>query len=200
MKLDTKGGQEQLLKAIGAVNPEVLILDPKYKAIMGDEDKSIDMRPICDFLDVVIEAYQCSILLIDHSGKDISKHSRGSSVWEDWVDSYLQMKVTSKTGEAHRVKIEPIFLRHAQLPPDPIEAELGADFEFHVVGSALSVKDLVFAFFSGKDSSVSPSQLFAENMGSNTAVYKALSELTLEGKIKKEGRGLYVKCLCGTVE
>lgn len=191
MKLDTKAGQKQLESALDAVEPDVLILDPKYKAIMGDENEANEMRPICDFLDEKIEAYGCSVLLIDHSGKDITKHSRGSSIWEDWVDSYLQMKVTSKKGERHTVKIEPIFLRHAQLPPEPIEAELGDDFEFHLIDSAPTIKEQVSDWIQSSEEPVSPAELFKQKLGSNTAVYKSLGELVEEGKINKLERGKY---------
>ena len=191
MKLDTKGGQEQLWKALEAVEPNVLILDPKIKMITGDENESHEMQPICDFLDSVIEGFNCSILVIDHAGKDISKRGRGSTIWEGWSDSYLKMKRTSKKGEPLRVEIEPVFLRHASLPPEPIKAELGEDFEFHVVSSALTVKQLVAKFFREEKGEVCPKDLFDYGIGTNTSVYQALRELVAEGRVSKEERGKY---------
>lgn len=191
MKLDSNAGQKQLWKALEAVEPNVLILDPKYKMIMGDENESAEMMPICDFLDSIIEGFNCSILLIDHAGKDLSKRGRGSSVWEDWVDSYLQMQRTSAAGDRLKVKIKPIFLRHAQLPPEPIEAELGDDFEFYAVGSTLTIKQQVAEFIKNAPNIITPAQLFAQKIGSNTSVFSALSELTREGVISKIGKGEY---------
>ena len=193
MKLDTKQGQDQLWRAMEAVEPSVLILDPKIKMIAGDENESHEMRPVCDFLDTIIEGFDCSVLVIDHSGKDESKRGRGSSVWEGWVDSYLQMKKTSKKNERLKVKIQPIFLRHAALPPEPLEAELGDDFEFHVVGSALTVKEQVEEFICKQKEPVSPKDLYGAGIGANTSVHQALGELEREGKIVKEGRGRYRK-------
>ena len=190
MKLDSKVGQEQLWTALEAVEPSVLILDPMYKAIMGDENESSDVRQILDFLDSVIEGFNCSIFLIHHSGKDLSKRGRGSSVFEDWVDSYIQMKRTSKRGEPLKVKIEPIFLRHAALPADPIEAELGEDFEFHLIDGEPTVKEEVAEFIRAKKE-VNPKDLFEAEIGSNTSVYQALGELVAEGKVNKKGRGVY---------
>ena len=191
MKLDSQVGQRQLWTALEAVEPNVLILDPWYKCILGDENESTDARKILDFLDSVIEGFNCSILIIHHAGKDLSKRGRGSSVLEDWVDSYLQMQRTSKAGERLRVKIKPIFLRHAQLPPEAIEAELGEDFEFHIVGAAQTVKQQVLEFIKKAKDYVMPAQIFEQKIGSNTSVYKALKELVNEKKVAKTQWGHY---------
>lgn len=191
MKLDSSGGQKQLWRAMEAVEPNVLILDPWYKAILGDENESTDVRKVLDFLDSIIEGFNCSIFIIHHAGKDLSKRGRGSSVLEDWVDSYLQMQRINTAGQRLKVKIKPIFLRHAQLPPEPIEAELGDDFEFRVVGSAPTVKQQVTGFISAFPDEITPAQLFERKIGTNTSVYSALKELVEEGKIEKIERGKY---------
>ena len=190
MKLDSLVGQGQLQKALTAVEPQVLILDPWYKAILGDENEATDMRKVLDFLDLMIEAFNCSIFIIHHAGKDLSKRGRGSSILEDWVDSYLQMQKTSKAGERLRVKIRPIFLRHAQDPLESIEAELGEDFEFHLASSK-TVKQQVEDFIKKAGKPVSPAELFAVQIGANTSVYKALKSLTEEGKVVKRTWGEY---------
>ena len=191
MKLDTKHGQEQLWRAMEAVEPNVLILDPKIKMIAGDENESHEMYQVCDYLDSLIEGFNCSILVTDHAGKDIAKRGRGSNVWEGWADSYLKMKRTSKRGEQLKVRIEPEFLRHASLPPEPIDAIFGEDFEFHLAEHTATIKEQIEEFMSKSKETVSPAILFAQKFGGNTAVYSALSELCSEGKVKKEGRGLY---------
>jgi len=195
MKLDSADGQRKLWRAMEAVEPNVLILDPWYKLLLGDENESADVRKIVDFLDTVIEGFGCSIFLIHHAGKDLSKRGRGSSVLEDWVDSYLQMQQTSKAGERLKVKIKPIFLRHAQLPPEPIEARLGENFEFHLSETTLTVKEKVEEFIVKAKEPVSPAELFHAKLGSNTSVYSALKALVEEGKITKEKWGVYRKNL-----
>lgn len=190
MKLDGAAGQGVLKTAMDAVEPHVLIIDPWYKAILGDENESADAMKVLDFLDSLIEAYNCSIFIIHHSGKDLSKRGRGSSVLEDWVDSYLQMKRISPPGEDLRVKIQPIFLRHAALPPEPIEAVM-RNFEFEVVGGQPTVKEQIETFIRAAVDLVEPKDIFALGIGSNTSVYSALKELVAEGKIKQEGRGKY---------
>src|SRR3989304_446038 len=73
MKLDSTAGQERLCRALEAVMPAVLIVDPWYKAISGDENEATDVMSILDFLDTIIEGFDCSLFLIHHSGKDTSK-------------------------------------------------------------------------------------------------------------------------------
>jgi RecA-family ATPase len=183
MKLDTpplrgpngtelRGGQKLLVDAMEAVQPNVLIIDPWYKAITGDENESHDVMPILDFLDSVIEGFNCSILLIHHAGKDISKRGRGSSVLEDWVDSYLQLKKISKDPEQLKVQLKPIFLRHAA-SEEPIEAVLTDKLEFEVLGAEKTVKQQVAEFVLAKG--------------------KALKQLAEEGVIKKAEYGHYSK-------
>lgn len=190
IKLDSLVGQQQLWRAMTAVEPQVLILDPWYKAIQGDEDKATEMREALDFLDSLIEGFNCSIFIIHHAGKDLSKRGRGSSILEDWVDSYLQMQKVSKAGERLRVKIRPIFLRHAQEPPEAIQAELGDDFEFHLI-SGKTPKQLVEEFIKQAGKPVSPAELFAAQLGAHTTIYRVLKELTEEGKVVKKERGEY---------
>jgi predicted ATP-dependent serine protease len=189
LKLDSETGQSQLHRAMEAVQPDVLILDPWYKAIKGDENEGVDVRPILDFLDAVIEAYHCAVVIVHHAGKDLSRRGRGSSVIEDWVDSYVKMYSTSKKGEPLRVKIQPDFLRHAPIPEEPIVAELGPDFEFHEV-NVPTIKDLVTSFIH-KSGTTSPARIFEAGIGSNKSVYQALKSLVEEGKVEKAGRGEY---------
>ncbi len=192
MKIDTEGGAKQLLRAVNEVRPSVLIFDPWYKAILGDENENKDIRRVVDYLDSeIIEPFECSIVIIHHAGKDTTKRGRGSSVLEDWVDSYIQMQKISKKDEPLRVKLNPIFLRHAPLPPEPIEAELGKDFEFRVVNPGPTVKQQVERAVLESKEPVSPAQLFQSKIGANTSVYKALKELVAEGKIIREKQGVY---------
>lgn len=191
LKLDTPEGRDQVWRAMEEVQPGVLCLDPWYKAILADENEGGEIRPILDFLDTLIEAFDCSIILIHHSGKDTTKRGRGSSVLEDWVDSYISMKPVQKKGETLKAELQPIFLRHAALPPKPVTVELGTDFEFHPIDGDKTVKEQVLAFTKEWGKPIKPGELFKAEIGSNTSVYSALKELVNEGRINKIGRGLY---------
>lgn len=191
MKLDRDAGQRLLWDALEAVKPNVLILDPFYKTLQGDENESSDVRKITDFLDSVIEGFNCSILVIHHPGKDITRGGRGSSVLEDWVDSYIEMRKLSKNGEHLRVKITPKLLRHAELPPEPIEAEM-RDFVFERVDATPTVRQMVEAYIKIQAETTTPKDLFEAGIGSQKSVYDALKTLVRDGVVVKVGRGEYI--------
>lgn len=189
LKLDTEGGQKQLLTALDAIRPCVLILDPLYKAIVGDENESLDMRKVLDFLDSVIEAYSCSVVIIHHTGKDESRRGRGSSVLEGWVDSYIRMRKISKVEEDLTIEITPILMRHAA-PGEPIQAVM-KNYEFEVIGGAGTVKQIVAEYIKTMGRVVEPKEILNSEIGSNNSVYSALKELVSEKKVEQVGRGKY---------
>jgi len=190
MKLDSEAGKQQLYKALNAVNPDVLILDPLYKMMQGDENDSKDMRLIVNTLDEAIEAFDISVLIVHHPGKDISRMGRGSSVLTDWVDSYIEMKrVQTSNKDTLRVKLTPKLLRHAELPPESIEAEMHG-FEFGTADALPKVKDLV-ANYIAQHGTARPRDLFVANLGKNKSVYEALKTLVEEGLVGHEKRGVY---------
>ena len=188
MKLDTESGQRQLLTALEAVSPQVLIIDPLYKTLSGDENEIADVRKILDFLDLIIEDFGCSVIVIHHAGKDLSKRGRGSSVLEDWVDSYVQIKIKSQTPTELVIAIEPQFMRHASLPEEPVTARL-VNNEFEAVG-ILTMPEKVLAFIR-EHGEVEPRDIFEAKIGGNTSVHKALKELVGAELIVRTGWGKY---------
>ena len=191
IKLDTRAGKERLNKAMAAVEPDVLILDPLYKVISGDENDVKDVRLVLDYLDETIEAFNCSILLMHHPGKDIARGGRGSSVIDDWVDSCIEMRKLSRNGEKLHIKLTPKLLRHSELPPEPIEAEM-QDFVFQPYEGMSSVKRAVLDYLLGSSLPVSPKNLLDAGIGSQKSVYDALKSLTEGDLAEKIGRGEYV--------
>ncbi len=197
MKLDQKGGQTQLLTALEAINPQVVILDPFYKIIMGDENEAKDVKIITDFLDdQVIDRGDsgCSVVIIHHSGKDISRGGRGSSLLEGWVDSYIEMKQLGGNGDdipakGLRIRLMPRALRHAELPPEPIEAVL-KDFEFVLTGREESIREKVEEYCNAHAEFRSRDIRMA-NLGAFSRVQKVLNELVEEGRIEQPARGIY---------
>ena len=192
MKLDTPAGQEYLMKAMTAVEPEVLIIDPLYKVMMGEENDTTDVRKILDFLDTLIEAFNCSVVLIHHPGKDLKKRARGSSVLEGWVDSLIEMKRTTDEEKPElRVKFTPRLLRHAELPPEPFLASM-VDFEFEIEETEpIQTVESKIRAMGDRQKIISPSELLKSGIGSNTSVYEALSKLQKKGVIRKVGWGQY---------
>lgn len=190
MKLDTLQGQKQLMAALEAIRPQVLLLDPLYKLLKGDENEAHDVEVVTDFIDGVIEAFNCSVVVFHHAGKDQRRGGRGSSVIEGWVDSCINIKKVSKESEPLRVKLAPTLLRHAGLPPEPIEAVL-EDYEFKVVGAAPTVTEQVAEFLQKSKESVSIQDIIDAGIGSRRSVYDARNVLLRQEKVVESTKGRY---------
>lgn len=189
MRLDQDGGRALFEQAMDAVLPQVVILDPWSKLISGDENEQKDTRILTNYLDDIRSAYHCSIIVFHHSGKDISKGSRGSSVLPGWVDSEIEMKRV-KTNEKGvlRVKWTPKFLRHAPLPDEGIEAQLEA-WEFGLIGEPTTTRGKIMQAIAQSAGSVSVKDFV--DMGSRSGVNKALGELISMGQIQRLKQGCY---------
>ena len=188
MKLDRDSGQADFNRAMEAVQPAVLIVDPLYKTMEGDENEATDVMRILNYLDQLIEAYHCSIVLIHHAGKDITKRGRGSSVLEDWVDSYIQIKPDRKTNNELVIKLEPQFLRHAALPEEPITARL-ENYEFAPVGVPSNHDKLLAYIKTNQETTIA--DLLDTKIAGRSAIYEGLKELETAGLISRIGRGKY---------
>jgi hypothetical protein len=187
MKLDTTSGQDQFKRAIDIVKPNVVLVDPFYKMFQGEEDKSHDVKIVLDTIDQAIEAFNCSVVLFHHGGKDLSRGARGSSTFEDWPDSYIELKRTSTSGQL-RIRITPKLLRHAELPPDSIEAVLD-NFEFRLTEKVPTVREKVKAWLESHGGKASIDEMVIAELGSRRAVYGAVKELCDENITTKLGQG-----------
>lgn len=188
MKLDSEAGQQMLIKALQAIQPDVVILDPFYKLLRGEEKESHDVLAVFDFLDEMIEAFDCSFIIMCHPGKDLQRGARGSSVLEDYPDAYIEMKRVPPKTEL-RIKLTPKLLRHAELPPEPIEAVL-TNFEFERVGDKPTVKAQVRKYLEHFKTATG-GELVDAKIGSRKAVYDAISSLVNEAVIVRAKRGVY---------
>jgi len=191
MKLDKKSGQDVLKAELEAIEPQVLILDPLYKILSGDENTAQDVEIILDFLDEMIDAFGLSVLIVHHAGYDLSRGGRGSSVLEGWVESYIEMK--KKPDEADgllRAKVTPKLLRHAANPPSGLEIVLGDNFEFYLGDKQTTVKDRVQEYFE-KHKTAKVQEMVDAGVGSRRSVNDAKNTLVKEGKITQIERGTY---------
>jgi len=186
MKLDTLQGQDYFNNAMHAIKPQVVILDPFVKIFSGDENDAKDVKVVTDFLDDTIGNFNCSVVIIHHAGKDLERGGRGSSLLEGWVDSYIEMKRVSKPNEPElKIKLTPKLLRHAELPPKPIDLRLAKDFEFEFTEGAVLVIDKVKScLMRGK---ATGGELIAQGLGHRKSTYDALKRLQEQGLIRKDG-------------
>lgn len=191
MKLDTIPGRERLTKAIEAIRPAVVVLDPFYKLMFGDENETKDVRGILDFLDKLISEYKTSFVIMHHTGKDIRLRGRGSSVLEGWVDSYIELKRVATDNPADlKVKVTPIFYRHAPLD-DSFEVLL-RDGEFEIAVGLTSIASKILMYMEkNPEYAVTPKALVDAGVGSRRAVFDALEKLCGNEEVMKVGRGSY---------
>lgn len=194
IKLDSRQGQDEFKYEIEAIKPNVVIIDPLYKAIKGDENESHDMSVITDFLDSTIAEHKAdgmSYIIMHHAGKDLSRGGRGSSLLEGWVDTYLEIKRTNAATDPElKIRIMPKLLRHSE-PFKPIFATL-ANGEFYSEAIAETVKSKVWRYLSADCSrSFSPNDLVVAKLGSRKGICNALEDLIVAGVVIKPERGQY---------
>ena len=186
LKLDTDHGQKRIEEIMKVVLPDVVIFDPLYKMLTGDENAATDMRTITDYIDdVLIEAFKASVVIIHHPGKDVSRGGRGSSLIDDWVDSLIEMRRTSKPSEPLTSKLTPKLLRHATAGLEPIELVLQGG-EFTIGEPEQTLYDVLAEFIKEKGRIVTRAEVFSLGVGSQNTIYAALHQLQDNGKISWE--------------
>ena len=109
LKIDTPQGRTDLFKYIGEAKAEVIILDPLYRLISSQEEKSI--QAAIDVCDELKEAKK-TIVVVHHARKavraqdgiDLGGNELRGPLLEMWADSILQIKHGAMVNEA-RVKV-----------------------------------------------------------------------------------------------
>jgi hypothetical protein len=85
----------------------------------GDENSPTDMARFLAHLKIYIQAvFNCSILVVHHTGKDISKGSRGGSSIEGNADCVFTLKREDK--DENRVTLHCKHTKDSERPPDII--------------------------------------------------------------------------------
>jgi len=85
----------------------------------GDENSPTDMARFLARLKIYIQAeFNCSVLVVHHTGKDVSKGSRGGSSIEGNSDCVFTLKREDK--DEHRVILHCKHTRDSERPPDLI--------------------------------------------------------------------------------
>jgi hypothetical protein len=193
MKIDESRGQDILQKEVDLIRPNVLILDPLYKIMSGDENEAHDSLVVLNYLDTLLEMYSehnMSVVLMHHSGKDQSRGARGSSNFEGWVDSSIELKRTSsETDRELRARITPKALRHAPTEGS-IDIVLGDTGEFQLGDRTMTIKEKVIAYFK-EYGPCRVQDIIDSGIGSRKSVYDARKELLETEKICEKGNGLY---------
>jgi len=103
---------QHLIDQVQTEKPEVIILDPLIRFISEDENSSVKMGQVFRRLRTLIDDFDISLIIVDHTGKDSSKGARGSSVKRSEYDSAIYMH--SKDNNS-RLSFD---MRHVETPDD----------------------------------------------------------------------------------
>lgn len=134
LRLDTSKGAKYLEDTLRAVKPEVVIIDPLYKFMSGDDNDQHAVKAIQEVLDeVAIIGYSASIVMVHHSRKPASYagqqfnfgkgESRGHTTITDWFDTVIQLTYDDTKG-VHTFTFEKV--RNGPMP-EPIPQQMSPD-------------------------------------------------------------------------
>jgi AAA domain/Domain of unknown function (DUF3854) len=121
LKLDQPEGLARLRQHIEQVCPDLVVIDPLARFMVGDENSTRDMGIVVAALDLLIQTYRVAIVLVHHTAKPSADGSRdgghrlrGSSALFAAADAVLLLDKVKDGG--FRLTFE---LRHGK-EPDPM--------------------------------------------------------------------------------
>lgn len=89
--------QTEVAKAVGEVQPRLVVIDALIDVAPGDENSTKDIQPVMQALRYIAETYRCAILIIHHSTKT-GKTYRGSSAIKAAADLMLLVESKDQSG------------------------------------------------------------------------------------------------------
>jgi hypothetical protein len=113
-----------LHETLDEVQPNMIVVDTLARSFAGgDENSTKDMNQFIDNCGKLQVRYQCLVIIIHHTGKDVERGARGSSAFKAALDSEFSVKriegtehisfVTSKQKDAPEAR--PLHLRLAKV-------------------------------------------------------------------------------------
>jgi len=96
-QVNTKEGKQKLIDIIQTninddFKPDILILDNRWKITLGDPNQEANIKPLCLNLEEVRKAFTpMVIIVVHHHGKRTEGVGAGSSSWDRWVNTALDM-------------------------------------------------------------------------------------------------------------
>lgn len=101
LDVSNEGDLQHLKSQIEYIGAEVLILDPLIRFHTLDENVAQEMNRVIGNLRRLIEECNISIILVHHSGKDVSQGPRGSSTLVGEYDSSIAVRKRGNLRELH---------------------------------------------------------------------------------------------------
>lgn len=95
--LDTRDGYKQTVNILYAqaqtgFPAELVILDCRYKTILHSENQDDIMKDWIRNMDELIKAYKFTLLVLHHKGKKTEGVGAGSSVFDRWINTSIEVK------------------------------------------------------------------------------------------------------------
>lgn len=120
---------DEIIKTLGTSKPSLIVLDTLSKCMAGlNENDAKDAGRFIQFVDSLVEIFECSVIAIHHTGKDESRGARGSAAFHAGFDTVLEVKAHRK----HKA-VEVWVNKHK----DAEEPEIPWTFEGKAVGGSL---------------------------------------------------------------
>jgi len=93
---------------------QVLIIDPRMKAITRDSNQDEVVRAFCVNLDKIISKYKLAVIIVHHEGvaSNPNKAGKGSTVFEAWLDGWF--RINPLTGLADDIREIHIWSRDCE--------------------------------------------------------------------------------------
>lgn len=95
--VDEQNGDIELLvdaisDGLGGISPKLIVVDTLARSFVGkDENSATDMGIFVRNVDLLREHFDCTVLVVHHSGKSTEKGMRGSSALRGAVDSEFEL-------------------------------------------------------------------------------------------------------------
>lgn len=88
--IDAPDGLKRVLTALARLpsKPCLVVVDTLHRFMLGDENKTTDVKRVLDSCAIIQSQFQCSVLLVHHTGVSDTAQSRprGSSAWKGSLD------------------------------------------------------------------------------------------------------------------
>jgi len=126
LPLDTEEGRGKLAEIIESCpqRPQVIVLDPRYGFMSGDENQTKDMTVFVDSLKQLENVLGgMSFVVVAHAGKNEGKGARGNSVFEDGAETLLTLR--DAKGKSYEKEL-------LMIGRDIEETTLGLDLKYPV--------------------------------------------------------------------
>jgi hypothetical protein len=137
--LDTKRGTDQVAQLLEVQDTigfhvELLIWDCRYKTIQQSENQDDVMKKWTRNMDELIKHYGFTLLALHHRGKDTKGVGAGSSVFDRWINTSIELKPHHWISALSPSEERKVYIGGNYT--EGIEKAVTLDFPIHILGGA----------------------------------------------------------------